>query len=178
MPTEHQLGQTQQSSELKRAHSSASLGTAMGNYVVLPHNTKLCTGRGTGLFWKLMGRICSMRREKKKNLNCMQLLLLRKVAMHPWEISSLVLSTGRRMKVEVPVSSQRQMWHFRGRGIQGNNKIWGREQGRILENEREGRSSKTAIKGMKNGGQGIHKPRWTNKMAKTREEKEQHAWVF
>lgn len=53
----------------------------------------------------------------------MQLLLLRKVAMHPWEISSLVLSTGRRMKVEVPVSSQRQMWHFRGRGIQGNNKI-------------------------------------------------------
>lgn len=152
----------------------------MGSRVVL-HNTKPCTGCRSlthrGRNWPLL-KIHMFNEKTKQNLNCMQLLLLREVATHPWEISSLILSTGRRMKEEVPISSQRQMWHFRGRGIEGNNKIWDREQDRIVEEEREGRRSKAAIKGMKNGRQSIHKPRWTSKMVKIREEKEQHNWYL
>lgn len=142
MPTEHQRGQ---SLSLRKCTDQQGLGQLWGVVwccFTTPNPAQAAglslTEEGIGLFWQFM---CSMRRGKKKYLNCMQLLLLREVATHPWEISSLISSTGRKMKVEVPISSQRQMWHFRGRGIQGNNKIWDREQGEIIE-EWKGRKKK------------------------------------
>lgn len=151
----------------------------LGNDVALPHNTKPCSGCGSLMH---RGRNAVIYRydvfsDKGTNLNCMQLLLLRGAALHPWKYLPSS-EYQQRMEVEVPISSQRQMWHFRRRGIQGNNQIWDREWDRILENEREGRRCETAIKGMRNGGQSIHKPRGANKMVKTREEKKQLDWFL